>query len=64
MTSIHTDNALLRYFSPSDGGLIPAFNRKTLDKEGRRELVEALIDYYLEHESASERPSATQGSLI
>lgn len=55
MTSIHTDETLRKYFSPDSYGRILAYHRNDLSKEGRRELVEALIDYYLAHEAERER---------
>lgn len=55
MTSIHTDLALLKYFKPDGIGKLPAYNLADLTNHERRQLVEALIDYYVSHEAERER---------
>ena len=55
MTSIHTDATLRKYFTPAWNGRILAYHQNALSKEERRELVEALIDYYVVHEAERER---------
>lgn len=54
MTTIHTEAALKSLFAPRWDGRIPAFHRGELTREERRELVEALIDYYLNHRDERE----------
>jgi hypothetical protein len=54
VTTIHTEAALKKFFAPLGDGRIPAFHRGALTREERRELVEALIDYYINHRDARE----------
>ena len=46
MTSIATEVALRKYFTPDSFGLIPAYHRGRLEPYERRTLIEALIDFY------------------
>ena len=54
MTSIHTELALLKYFTQDSFGHVPAYHRNDLYPSDRRELIEALIDFYLNHKHDNE----------
>ena len=46
MISISAECTLREYFTPDGFGQIPANHRKRLSKIERRELIEALIEFY------------------